>query len=77
MSMEEFIIEVFFMVDEHMKKVVGSKKFRQRGFLPKLSDSEVITMEIVGEFLGMDKDTDIFRYFKSSWHHFYKRSRQN
>tara|TARA_B100001758_G_C18144794_1_gene470827 strand:+ start:475 stop:579 length:105 start_codon:yes stop_codon:yes gene_type:complete len=30
--MEEFIIEVFFMVDEHMKKVIGSKKLRQRGF---------------------------------------------
>jgi len=68
MSMEEFIIEVFFMVDEHMKKVIGSKKLRQRGFSPKLSDSEVITMEIVGEFLGMDKDMDIFRYFNSSWH---------
>ena len=37
MNMEEFIIEVFFMVDEHIKKVIGSKKFRQRGFSPKIS----------------------------------------
>ena len=30
---------------------------RQRGFEPKLEDSEVITMEIVGEYCGINKDT--------------------
>lgn len=36
-----------------------------------LKDSEVITMEIVGEFLGRDCDKSIWAYFKSHWLHFF------
>lgn len=32
---------------------------------PKLSDAEVLTMEVVGEFLGLDTDAGIHRYFRS------------
>jgi len=42
-------------------------KLRTRGFAPRLSDSEVITMEIVGEFLGYDGDEAIWEYFKQYW----------
>jgi hypothetical protein len=40
---------------------------RQRGFSPKLSDSEVLTMEIVGEFLGIDMEKHIWQYFRRQW----------
>jgi hypothetical protein len=40
---------------------------RGRGFEPKLSGSEVITMEIVWEFLGIDTDTGIWKYFRTPW----------
>lgn len=30
---------------------------------PKLSDAEVLTMEVLGEFLGLDTDSGIHRYF--------------
>ena len=40
---------------------------RQRGFSPKLSDSEVLTMEIVGEFLGIDMEKHIWQYFRRHW----------
>jgi hypothetical protein len=36
-----------------------------------LKDSEVIAIEIVGEFLGMDCDKTIWEYFKRHWSHFF------
>lgn len=35
--------------------------------MPKLADSEAITMEIVGEYLGCDTDEGIYNYFDRHW----------
>lgn len=67
MSMEEFIITVFCRVDECFEPVTGGVKLRTRGFAPRLSDSEVITMEIVGEMPGHDGDEAIWDYFRRHW----------
>lgn len=67
MSIEDFIISVYCLVDGEFKNNSSWQNLRKRGFKPKLSDAEVITMEIVGEFLGKDKDTSIYRYFKTHW----------
>lgn len=66
MPIDEFIIRIYLMVDEYYQKIVTSK-LRQGGFAPKLSDSEIITMEIVGEFLQMDTDVQIHQYFHEHW----------
>jgi hypothetical protein len=50
MPIEDFIIKVYVCVDDFIKQL---EKLRKHGFEPKLSDSEVLTMEIVGEFLGL------------------------
>ena len=50
MPLEDFIITVFCWVDEHLNALLGDHRLRSRGFAPKLNDSEVITMEVVGEF---------------------------
>jgi len=71
MSIDEFIITVFCLVDDLSDALLKGRKLRQRGFQPKLTDSEVITMEIVGEFLGYDQDKKIWAYFKSHWKHFF------
>ena len=71
MSISDFIINVFCIIDDELKKMLSGKKLRERGFLPKLTDSEVITMEIVGEFLGKDCDKTIWEYFKHHWNHFF------
>ncbi|MGZ4991042.1 MAG: IS982 family transposase, partial [Methylobacter sp.] len=55
MSVEDFIIYVYCCVDELCRTIVNPP-LRSRGFMPKLSDAEVITMEIVGEFTGKDHD---------------------
>lgn len=66
MPVEDFIISVFCLVDALYKKG-GSSQLRSRGFQPKLSDSEVITMGLIGEFLGFDTDKAIWSYFKQHW----------
>ena len=67
MSLEEFIITVFCWVEDGLESVIGGVKLRTRGFAPRLSDSEVITLEIVGELLGHDGDEAIWSYFKRHW----------
>ncbi len=63
MPILDFIITVFCLVDDEWKMI--DKRLRQRGFEPNLSDSEVMTMEVVGEFLGLDTDKGIWSYFKT------------
>ena len=66
MDITTFLISVFCLVDDFLK----DKRLRQRGPQPTLSDSEVMTIEIIGEFLGIDTDSGIFRYFRrhySDW----------
>lgn len=64
MDITTFLISVFCLVDDFLK----DKRLRQRGPQPTLSDSEVMTMEIVGEFLGFDTDSGIYRYFRRHYH---------
>ena len=59
MSIEEFIIFVYLIIDE-LYPIVVNKPLRTRGFPPALTDIEIITMQIVGEFLGMDTDKSIW-----------------
>lgn len=71
MPLEDFIIAVFCCVEQMWQKSPMPSRLRQRGFAPKLSDSEVITMEVVGEFLGLDSDQQIWKYFRSHWRHWF------
>ena len=67
MPLDEFIIWVYCWTDEKVVKVLEKQKLRSRGFKPALSDVEVITMKIVGEFLSYDTDKAIWEYFKTHW----------
>ena len=71
MSVEDFIIAVFCIIDDELAKTLDSIKLRKRGRTPGLIDSEVLTIEIVGEFLGLDTDIGIWRYFRTLWKHFF------
>lgn len=66
MPLENFIIGVFCWVEVAFQELTGERRLRSRGCAPKLSDREVITMELVGEFLGIDTDQGIWEYFR--WH---------
>jgi len=59
-DLSTFIISVFCLIDDRLK----GRRIRQRGPAPKLSDAEVLTIEVVGEFLGLDTDEGIHLFFR-------------
>src|SRR5215218_8122832 len=63
MDLNTFIVAVFCLIDDRTE----DRALRARGPLPKLSDAEVLTIEVVGEFLGLDTDEAIFRYFREHY----------
>lgn len=70
MPLEDLIITVFCWVEEHLDALIGDHPLRRRGFAPKWTDREVITIEVIGEFLGIDTEVGIWKYFHrhgSSW----------
>lgn len=66
-TIEDFIICVFCCVDDLLLEISQIYPPRSKGFAPALSDSEVITMEIVGEYCGIDTDKGIWSYFRHHW----------
>ena len=54
MDLETFVIAVFCLVDDFVRDLCRGWRLRQRGPAPALADSEVLTIEAVGEFLGLD-----------------------
>jgi hypothetical protein len=54
MDLSTFIVAVFCLIDDRLKK---ERRIRRCGPAPKLSDAEVLTIEVVGEFLGIDTYT--------------------
>jgi len=67
MNLMDYIVKVFVMVDDFCKIYCPPRTLRQRGPMPKLADSEAITMEIVGEYLGLHTDEGIYHYFDRHW----------
>jgi hypothetical protein len=63
-DLSTFIVSVFCLIDDRLK---GRRRLRQRGPAPKLSDAEVLTIEIIGEFLGLDTDKAIHLFFRSHY----------
>ena len=61
MDLSTFIIAVFTYTDDWF--LAQRLRLRQRGPQPTLTDSEVLTIEVVGAFLGMSTDMQVFTYF--------------
>src|SRR4051794_25490406 len=66
MSLVDFITEVFVWVDDTLRACFP-RGVRSHGPAPLLADSEVITLELVGEWLRLDADARIFWHFRA--HH--------
>lgn len=67
MDLESFTIALYCWIDTILAALRTEPdwcRLRQRGPAPTLADSEVLTMEVVGEFLGHDQDVAIYRYFR-------------
>lgn len=66
-TIEEFIIAVFCCVDDLLQQITHGQPIRLKGFMPALADSEVLTMEIVSEYQGIDADQAIWKYYRRHW----------
>lgn len=71
MDRDEFIITVYCLVCEHYQVIKTTYPLRRGGFAPALSDEEVITMEICGEYFKFSTDKDRFAYFRTHYAHFF------
>jgi hypothetical protein len=71
MDLETFIIAVFCLVDDFVRDLCHGHRLRQRGPAPILADSEVLTVEITGEFLGLDTDQALHAYFRRHFGHLF------
>jgi hypothetical protein len=66
-DLESFTIAVYCRIDELLDELQADpdwRRVRTRGPAPVLADSEVLTLEVVGEFLGLDQDMAIYHYFR-------------
>ena len=70
MDSDSLIIAVFCLVDDALPRVTPGR-LRRRGPRPVLCDSEVLTIEVVGEYLGLDRDAELFSYFRRHYPHFF------
>ena len=67
MDLESFTIAVLCRLEELLAELQADpdwRRVRSRGPAPILADSDVLTMEVVGEFLGLDQDVAIYHYFR-------------
>ena len=71
MNLDDFIITCFCWIDEMMPTITHGQKLRQRGPVPTMSDSEVLTVEVVGSYLGLSQDKKLFEYFRQHYSHFF------
>ena len=75
MDRDDFIITVYCLVCEHYQAIRDRYPVRRGGVARALTDEEVITMEICGEYLKCPTDQDLFDYFQAHYQHFFPQLR--
>ena len=74
MNLDEMIIAAFCEIDDAMNELLcrlPKGRLRSRGPQPRLHDSEVLTMEVIGAYLGLECDQAIYRFFTRHYAHFF------
>jgi len=59
MDITTFMIAVYCLIEDNLP----AGRLRRRGPQPTVRDSEVLTIEVVGEYLGLDTESNIFAHF--------------
>jgi hypothetical protein len=63
MTFDDYLLHLSYLVDGECE-ALNLGRVRRRGPAPVLHDSEVLTIELAGEFLGLDTDKGIYRFFR-------------
>jgi hypothetical protein len=74
MNRDDFIIATYCLVADELNIIEQQQttgRLRKAGFPPQLTDAEVITIEICGEFFKLHNDSDLFDYFLTHYHDFF------
>jgi hypothetical protein len=67
MNRETHIIEVYLTLESACRAVTGGSPIRRRGPDARLTDAEILTIEIFGEMQGHHDDAAIWCYAKAHW----------
>src|SRR5262245_16225100 len=67
MDRETLIMTVYCLVEEHYRHLTAACPIRHGGFVPQLSDVEVIPRVMCGEFFKLSKATALFAYFRAHY----------
>jgi len=67
MDRQDFIISVYLLVCDHLQAIKARSPLRRGGFAPALTDEEVITIELCGEYFKLGTDEDIFDHFQAHY----------
>ena len=71
-TFEDFILTAFVIIDELYFQYVPDAVSKRRNVLnSKLSDSEIITISICGELIGVDSENAWFSFVKKNYHHLF------
>lgn len=68
MDLNTFVILIYRLIDDWLK---NQPKYRHRGPQQSLSESELLTIDVVGSFLGHDSDKGLFLYFQRQYSHWF------
>jgi hypothetical protein len=63
MTVTDYLLHLFYLIDTEIQ-ALNLPPLRTRGPHPMRADSEVITIELAGEFFGIDTDKGIWRHFR-------------
>ena len=76
MDRKDFIITVYLLVCDHFQALNARFPLRRGGFAPALTDQEVITIELCGEYFKLATDEDIFDYFQAHFQDWFPQLRE-
>jgi hypothetical protein len=65
------MITAFCWIDDMLKATLRGPHLRQREPTPALSDAEVLTMEVVGDYLGFSQEQALHPYLRRHYTHFF------
>lgn len=71
MDRDEVIMSVYCLVCEHYPSIRATYGVRRGGVAPALTDEEVITLEMCGDYFKCATDKDLYAYFHAHYRHFF------
>lgn len=71
-TFEDFILTTFVIIDDLYKKFAPYQVAHRRNLsIAKLSDSEIMTISICGELIGIDSENAWYSFVKRNYHHLF------